>query len=139
MKTDSKILASFLAASIWADGEYDEFEKQFVADVCNELDAKTLQAELEAAIAADENKSGEVITDELEAAAKKVADDEKKSVLSLCLQLMCADAFLSTDEVENHFVFADVLGIDEEAAQEILDEFVENEENLIIEEDEEEK
>jgi len=48
MKTDSKILASFLAASIWADGEYDEFEKQFVADVCNELGTKNLQAELEA-------------------------------------------------------------------------------------------
>lgn len=134
MKTDSKILASFLAASIWADGEYDEFEKQFVADVCNELDAKTLQAELETAIAADENKSGEALTDELEAAAKKVAADEKKSVLSLCLQLMCADAFLSTDEVENYFVFADLLGIDEDAAQAILDEFVENEEDLIIEE-----
>lgn len=53
MKTDSKILASFLAASIWADDEYDEFEKQFVADVCNELGTKNLQAELEAAIAAD--------------------------------------------------------------------------------------
>lgn len=134
MKTDSKILASFLAAAIWADGEYDEFEKQFVVDVCNELDSKTLQAELEAAIAANENKSGEALTEGLRVAAKEVAADEKKSVLSLCLQLMCADAFLSTDEVENHFVFAELLGIDKDAAQAILDEFINTEEDLIIEE-----
>ena len=55
-------------------------------------------------------------------------------MMSLCLQLMCADAFLSTDEVENFFAFADVLDIDEDAAQALLDEFVDEEEDLIIEE-----
>jgi hypothetical protein len=27
MKTESKVLASFIAAAVWADGEYNEFEK----------------------------------------------------------------------------------------------------------------
>ena len=33
MKTDSKALASFLAAAVWADGEYCEFEQSLVADM----------------------------------------------------------------------------------------------------------
>lgn len=134
MKTDSKILASFLAAAVWADGEYDEFEKEFVAEIGDELKVKTLQADLESAIAATEKMTGEELTKSLEVAAKKVDKEEKEGVLSLCLQLMCADAFLSTDEVENFFAFADVLDIDEDAAQALLDEFVDEEEDLIIEE-----
>ena len=70
----------------------------------------------------------------LEAAARKVDKKENEGVLSLCLQLMCADAFLSTDEVENFFTFADVLGVDEDSAQALLDELVDEEEDLIIEE-----
>lgn len=134
MKTDSKILASFLAAAVWADGEYDEFEKEFVVEIGDELKVKTLQADLESAIAATENMTGEELTESLEAAAKKVDNGEKEGILSLCLQLMCADAFLSTDEVDNFFVFADVLGVDEDTAQALLDEFVDEEEDLIIEE-----
>ena len=134
MKTDSKILASFLAAAVWADGEYDELEKDFVAEVAEELGLATLQADLGSAIVATEKMSGEELTEGLEKAAAKVADKEKEGVLSLCLQLMCADAFLSFDEVENFFVFADLLGVDEDAAQAILDEFIEEEEDLIIEE-----
>lgn len=133
MKTDSKILASYLAAAVWADGEYDEFEKEFVEEIAEELGVNTLQADLEAAIAATGTMTGEELTETLEAAAKKVDKKEKEGVLSLCLQLMCADAFLSTDEVENFFTFADVLGVDEDAAQALLDELVDEEEDLIIE------
>lgn len=134
MKTDSKILASFLAAAVWADGEYDEFEKEFVAEIVEELGVNTLQADLEAAIAATEAMSGEELTESLEVAAKKVNNGEKEGVLSLCLQLMCADAFLSIDEVENFFTFAEVLGVEEDAAQALLDELVDEEDDLIIEE-----
>ena len=70
----------------------------------------------------------------LEDAAKQVDAEEKEGVLTLCLQLMCADAFLATTEVENFFAFAEFLGVDEETASTILDEFVEEEEDLIIEE-----
>ena len=40
MKTNSKALASFLAAAVWADGEYCEFEQSLVADMGDLLDAK---------------------------------------------------------------------------------------------------
>ena len=134
MKTNSKALASFLAAAVWADGEYCEFEQSLVADMGELLDAKTLTKDLEEAIAATENMSGEELTAHLEEAAKKVDATEKEGILTLCLQMLCSDAFLSSDEVENFFTFAELLGVDEDDAQAILDVFIDEEEDLIIEE-----
>ena len=134
MKTNSKALASFLAAAVWADGEYCEFEQSLVADMGDLLDAKTLTKDLEEAIAATENMSGEELTAHLEEAAKKVDTTEKEGILTLCLQMLCSDAFLSSDEVENYFTFAELLGVDEDDAQAILDVFIDEEEDLIIEE-----
>ena len=133
MKTDPKILSTFLAAAIWADGEYDEFEKEFVNDLSEELEVATLPVILDKEIKATEKMSEEELANNLEAAAKKVDAGEKEGILSLCLQMMCADAFLAQDEVDNFFAFADILGIDEEAASSLLDEYVEEEEDLIIE------
>ena len=133
MKTNSKALASFLAAAVWADGEYCEFEQSLVADMGDLLDAKTLTKDLEEAIAATENMSGEELTATLEEAAKQVDTTEKEGILTLCLQMLCSDAFLSSDEVENFFTFAELLGVDEDDAQAILDVFIDEEEDLIIE------
>ncbi|MCQ2607142.1 MAG: hypothetical protein MJ197_00435 [Bacteroidales bacterium] len=134
MKTSSKTLSSFLAAAVWADGEYDEFEKEFVAQVGEILDVKTLGADLENAIKATEKMTEDELASCLEEAAKQVDNEEKEGVLTLCLQMMCADAFLATDEMENFFAFAEILGVDETTASSILDEFVDEEEDLIIEE-----
>ena len=134
MKTNSKALASFLAAAVWADGEYCEFEQSLVADMGDLLDAKTLTQDLEAAIAATENMSGDELTAHLEEAVKQVDATEKEGILTLCLQILCSDAFLSSDEVENFFTFAELLGVDEDDAQAILDVFIDEEEDLIIEE-----
>ena len=134
MKTNSKALASFLAAAVWADGEYCEFEQSLVADMGDLLDAKTLTQDLEAAIAATENMSGDEVTAHLEEAAEQVDATEKEGILMLCLQMLCSDAFLSSDEVENFFTFAELLGVDEDDAQAILDVFIDEEEDLIIEE-----
>jgi uncharacterized tellurite resistance protein B-like protein len=134
MKTNSEALASFLAAAVWADGEYCEFEQSLVADMGDLLDAKTLTKDLEEAIAATENMSGEELTATLEEAVKQVDTTEKEGILTLCLQMLCSDAFLSSDEVENFFTFAELLGVDEDDAQAILDVFIDEEEDLIIEE-----
>ena len=134
MKTNSKALASFLAAAVWADGEYCEFEQSLVADMGDLLDAKTLTQDLDAAIAATENMSGDELTAHLEEAVKQVDATEKEGILTLCLQMLCSDAFLSSDEVENFFTFAELLGVDEDDAQAILDVFIDEEEDLIIEE-----
>jgi uncharacterized tellurite resistance protein B-like protein len=134
MKTESKVLATFLAAAVWADGEYNEFEQELVGEIGEELGIKSLKADLETAIALVENLSEDDLDVALKDAAKKVNASEKEGILVLCLQMLCADAFLSTDEIENFFAFADILGVDEDAAENILDEYVNEEEDLIIEE-----
>ena len=135
MKTESKVLASFLAAAVWADGEYNEFEQELVQEIGDELGVKGLDKDLEESIAATEKMSEDELADVLEEAAKNVVASEKEGILALCLQMLCVDAFLSSDEIDNFFAFADILGINEDKAQEILDEFVDEEEDLIIEED----
>ena len=95
---------------------------------------KSAADEMEAAIKETEKMTEEELAAYLEAAAKKVDAGEKEGILTLCLQLMCADAFLAQDEVDNFFAFADILGVDEDTATAALDEFVSEEEDLIIEE-----
>ena len=38
---------------------------------------------------------------------------------------MCADAYLGQDEIENYFAFAEILGVEEDRAEELMDEFLE--------------
>lgn len=133
MKTDPKVLSSFLAAAVWADGEYDEFEKEFVQELGEELEIATLSDTLENEIVSTEKMDEAALADYLEAAAKKVAKDEAEGILTLCLQLMCVDAYLAQDEVDNFISFAEILGVDEGRANIILDEFVNEEEDLIVE------
>ena len=133
MKTNIEVVSSFLAAAIWADGEFDEFEKEFVNDLSKDLEQPKLVEVLGKEIKATEAMSEEQLADYLERASKNVDKEEREGVLALCLQLMCADAFLATTEVENFFSFAEFLGVNEDTANAMLDEFVEENEELIIE------
>ena len=133
MKTKSKVLASFLAAAVWADGEYDEFEQELTEEFAEELGVKTLGKDLNESISSTAELSEDELADLLEKEAKNVASEEKVGVLMLCLQMMSADAYLGSDEIENFFSFADILGIDEDIAEALLDEYIEEEEDLIVE------
>lgn len=133
MKTDHRTFAAFLAAAVWADGEYDENEKQFLFDLGADMELPTIPVVVEKEIKATEKMTEEEINSHLEKAAKHVFKGEEEGVLTLVLHMLCADAVLTQDEIENFMAFADILGVDEERAGAILDEFVDEEEDLIIE------
>lgn len=133
MITEQKIFASFLAAAVWADGEFDENEKDFLVELEEEMELKDLVADVDALVKEYENLGGEQLTDVLTEAAAKVDKDEREGVLSLTLQLMCADAYLGQDEVDNYFAFAEILEVDEDTAEELMNELLEDEEDLIVE------
>lgn len=133
MKTDHRTFASFLAAAVWADGEYGEAEKAFLFDLAEDMELPTIPIVVEKEIKATENMTEEEIGDYLEKAAKHVFKGEEEGILTLCLHMMCADAVLSQDEVDNYIAFAEILGVEEERANAILDEFVDEEEDLIVE------
>ena len=133
MRTEQKLFASFLAAAVWADGEFDEYEKEFVAELAEELELNNLVADVETLVKEYEAFDGDKISDALATAATKVDKDEREGILSLTLQLMCADAYLGQDEIENYFAFAEILGVEEDRAEELMDEFLEDDEDLIVE------
>ena len=134
MKTDQKVLARFLAAAIWADGEIDENETEFVGEIQETLELKNLISDVDDRLKKYKEMSEDDMADDLEKAAKKVDKGEKEGVLDLCLQMLCADAYLATVEIENYFTFADILGIDENTAEKAMDSFVEETEDLVVEE-----
>ena len=133
MKTDHRTFAAFLAAAVWADGEYDEAEKAYLFDLADAMELPTIPVVVEKEIKATENMTEEEINEHLEKEAKHVFKGEEEGVLTLCLHMLCADAVLSQDEVDNYMAFAEILGVDENRAIEILDEFVNEEEDLIVE------
>ena len=49
------------------------------------------------------------------------------------LKIFAADMLISIGEITNYFTFADILGVSEERASEIFDDFVDEVDDLFIE------
>ena len=128
MGITSKTIAPFVAAAFSAEGEYGEFEKEVVAGLAEDLELKGLDKEVEAAF-----KKIEYFDNYLADAAKGVKASEKEAVLLVTLDVLAADGVITSDEIENYFAFAEVLGVADDKASEIFDEYVENTEDLEIE------
>lgn len=133
IKTD--VLSKFIAAAIWADGDYSEVEKDFLKEIATDLELEDLEEKTSTEIEKIESINEEGLANYIEAAAKEVKEDQRELILYICLQFLCIDDVLSSDEIFNYYEFAELLNINEEKANDILDEFVEENEELVIEED----
>lgn len=132
MALTSKIIAPFIGASILAgEGEYDEIVKACVAELAESLELsdldKTVAKELDKVSKLDDDE----FDDYLAKSAKSVSDTE--AVLLICLDVLASDLVISLDEITNYFAFADILGVSEDRASEIFDEFVDAVDDLTIE------
>ena len=134
MKTNLKNLATILATTIWADGEYDEAEKISVEEIAEafELDVNELlaavNAEVEAISAMDEDKVNEVLLQN----AAEVDEEEADLVLQAVLQVATVDGVLCEEEVDNILSIASALGINEARAVLMLADLVKDEPELEI-------
>lgn len=134
MKTNIKNLATILATTIWADGEYDEAEKISVEEIAEafELDVNELlaavNAEVEAISAMDEEKVNEVLLQN----AAAVDEDEAELVLQAVLQVATVDGVLCEEEVDNILSIASALGVNEARAVLMLADLVKDEPELEI-------
>ena len=134
MKTNIKNLATILATTIWADGEYDEAEKISVEEIAeafelyvNELLA-AVNAEVEAISALDEEKVNEVLLQN----AAEVDEEEAELVLQAVLQIATVDGVLCEEEVDNILSIASALGVNEARAVLMLADLVKDEPELEI-------
>lgn len=134
MKTNIKNLATILATTIWADGEYDEAEKISVEEIAEafELDVNELlaavNAEVEAISALDEEKVNEVLLQK----AAEVDEEEAELVLQAVLQIATIDGVLCEEEVDNILSIASALGVNEARAVLMLADLVKDEPELEI-------
>ncbi len=134
MKTNIKNLATILATTIWADGEYDEAEKISVEEIAEafELDVNelltTVNAEVEAISAMDEEMVNEVLLQN----SAEVDEEEAEIVLQAVLQIATVDGVLCEEEVDNILSIASALGINEARAVLMLADLVKDEPELEI-------
>ena len=133
MGITSKAIAPFTAAAISVEGAYEEVEKETVEGLAEELGLKDLDKEVEAAFKKIEKLEDDDFDSYLEEAAKKIKASEREAVLLVTLDVLASDGVITADEMENYFAFAEVLGVEEEKASEIFDEYVEDAEDLEIE------
>lgn len=132
MALTSSILAPFIGASVLAgEGEYDEIVKACVAELAESLELsdldKTVAKELDKLSKLDDDE----FDDYLAKSAENISDTE--AVLLICLDVLASDLVISLDEITNYFAFADILGVSEDRASEIFDEFVDAVDDLTIE------
>ena len=112
MNTKLSNIASIVAATIWADGEYDEAEKITVSEIADalEIDGKEfsalVDAEIETVKSLDEEKIGDYIVN----AANDIDEEEVAIIYEAVLQIALCDGALGYEEVSTLLAIADALG-----------------------------
>ena len=135
MNTNIKNLATILATTIWADGEYDEAEKVSVEEIAEafELDTNELLAEVEAAVEAIGGLDEEQVNETLLQNTAEVDEDEAEMVLQAALQITTVDGVLCEEEIDNILTIGSALGINEARVVLLLADLVKDEPELVVE------
>ena len=134
MNTKLSNIASIVAATIWADGEYDEAEKIAVSEIADalEIDEKEFSALVDAEVATIKTLDKEKIGDYIVNAAGEIDDEEVAIVYEAVLQIALSDGVLGAEEVSTLLAIADALGLDTETAVLFLADMVKTEPDLEI-------
>lgn len=134
MKTKAKDLGQFIAAAIWADGEYADEEKAMLKEVEDALGLPV--KDVEKIIKEYDSLSEDEVSAALVAAAKNVAASEKQGVLDIVLQFIISDGIVTADEMSNYYAIASILGVSDAEADELFDAVVDEYDDLVIEDGE---
>lgn len=127
-------IAQLLAATIWADGEYDEAEKIAVNEIADALEYDeaefnaTIDAEIAKVTELDEEAIGNYIVD----AAEAIDAEEAEMIFEVVLQLIISDNVISPSEISTAIAIAEALEIETEMAILLLLDMVKTEPELEI-------
>lgn len=132
MNTDIKHIAAIAATAIWADGEYDEAEKIVLEEVAEalELDANTLTAEVDAALAEIEPMDEDQVYNYILEHSAEVDDEEAGILYQVALQIITVDGVVGVEEMDNVLAIANALGLNEAEAVLLFAELVREEPEL---------
>lgn len=139
MKASLEALANFVGFVVWADGEYDEAEKEAVMEIAEtfNLNQTKFSMAIDVAITRILRMGEDEINEFLLKAAADIDDSEIGHVYEAAMQVAIADGVLSRGEVNNLLAIADALGIETDMAVLLLCDMVKSESELEVETDEE--
>lgn len=139
MKASLEALANFVGFVVWADGEYDEAEKEAVMEIAEtfNLNQTKFSMAIDVAITRILRMGEDEINEFLLKAAAGIDDSEIGHVYEAAMQVAIADGVLSRGEVNNLLAIADALGIETDMAVLLLCDMVKSESELEVETDEE--
>lgn len=127
-------IAQLLAATIWADGEYDEAEKIAVTEIADalEYDVTEFNAVVDAEIAKVKKLEAEGIGNYIVDAAEAIDAEETEMIFEVVLQLIISDNVVGPAEISMAMAIAEALDIDTEMAILLLLDMVKTEPELEI-------
>lgn len=135
MKTELNKVAAFIATAIWADGVYDDAEKETVGEIADALGFKEdeFSAAIDKCIEEVKPMDEDAVNQYLIEAAVDIDEDDVNVIFEAALEMVLVDGILSPDEVTNLLTMADALGIETEQAVLMLADMVKEEPELKIE------
>ena len=134
MKSSLEAVANLIGFAIWADGVYDETEKETVEEIADAFDFNSIKFKMavDVALSRINPMNEEQINTFLEKAAADI-DDEIGEVFEAVLQMVLADGVLGEGEVNNLLAIADALGMEPAQAVMLLCDMVKTEPDLEVE------
>lgn len=135
MKTNISNIVPFIAVSIWADGVYEEVEKETLSEIADalELDEQSFVKEIEEYVEKIKDASEEEVNSLLSAAGEAVADDERFLVFEAVLEMILCDRVMTREESENLVAMAEALKIEMADALLLVADMVKSEPEMDIE------
>jgi uncharacterized tellurite resistance protein B-like protein len=135
MKTNISNIVPFIAVSIWADGVYEEVEKETLSEIADalELDEQSFVKEVEEYVEKIKDASEEEVNSLLSAAGEAVADDERFLVFEVVLEMILCDRVMTREESENLVAMAEALKIEMADALLLVADMVKSEPEMDIE------
>lgn len=135
MKTEMNKVAAFIATAIWADGEYDEAEKETVSEIADALgfNEDEFSAAIDKCIEEIKPMDEEAVNNYLIENAVEVDEEDACIIFEAALEMVLVDGVLGPDEVGNLLAMADAVGIETEQAVLMLADMVKDEPELVVE------
>ena len=134
MKTDFQKVAGMVACAIYADGQYDETEKETVSEIAEALEYNEIQFNIavENAVKKVEEMSEEEIGNYLSDCASNVVDEEIGVVFEAAMQMVLCDGVMTLSEAELLHTMGESLGMEPAMVTMLLADMIKEEPDLEV-------
>lgn len=115
-------MANVLAVAIWADGEYDDAEREAVSEIAESLGYTPFifQKMVEGGVGGMLKSTDESVNAILQDSASKILANERGQVYEAAIEIVLANSVIEHDEIDRLLAVAGALDIDMETAIDLI-------------------